>query len=115
MLKFTSSGDLARLPKTDPAHPVISLMIENLFTDSPETEDIIALMEPDDINHPLTQLWNCCDPNSISLERILQQQGMFLIVLQTREQIEFGIVLVIPDAEWVTGELRRCIEQNLYN
>ena len=111
MLKFTSSGDLARLPKTDPAQPVISLMIDNLFTEAHNTDPVtIALMQPGDTDHPLTEI---CNAEDVSLEGIVQQQGMYLIVLQT--DYHYGIVFVVPNAEWLGGELRRCIEQNLYN
>ena len=107
MLRFTSS-DLSRLSNTDPAHPVISTMISNLFTD-PEPVTIV-LMQPHDADHPLAEL---CNAEDVSLEGIVQQQGMYLIVLQTN--YGYGIVFVVPNAEWLGGELRRCIEQNLYN
>ena len=104
MMTFTSSSDLPRLQHTDPAHPVISTLISNLNTD-PVT---IALMQPHDINHPLTEL---CNAEDVSLEGVIEQGGMYLVVLQT--DYGYGIVLVIPQAEWLGGELRRCIEQNL--
>ncbi len=34
MLKFTSEADLLRLHHADPAYSVISIMIENLFTET---------------------------------------------------------------------------------
>ena len=106
MMTFTSSSELSRLSSTDPAHPVISTLISNLNND-PVT---IALMQPHDTDHPLTEL---CNAEDVSLEGILQKQGMYLIVLQTDYQ--YGIVLVIPDEDWLTSELHQCIEQNLYN
>ena len=106
MMTFSSSSDLSRLSSTDSAHTVISTMISNLKTD-PVT---IALMQPGDIDHPLTEI---CNAEDVSLEGIIQQGGMFLIVLQT--DYRYGIVLVIPDENWLSGHLRRCIEQNLYN
>ena len=106
MLKFTSTADLSRLHDNDPAQPVISTLISNLKTD-PVT---IALMQPHDTDHPLAEL---CNAEDVTLEGILQQQGMYLIVLQTDYQ--YGIVFVVPNAEWLGGELRRCIEQNLYH
>ena len=106
MMTFTSSSDLPRLHNTDPAHPVISTLISNLKTD-PVT---IALMQPHDINHPLTEL---CNAEDVSLEGVIEQGGMFLVVFQTDYQ--YGIVFVVPNAEWLGGELRRCIEQNLYH
>ncbi len=106
MLKFTSTADLLRLQSTDPAQPVISTLISNLNTD-PVT---IALMQPHDVDHPLAEL---CNAEDVSLEGVIEQGGVFLVVLQTDYQ--YGIIFVVPDADWLNGELRRCIEQNLYN
>ena len=106
MMTFSSSADLSRLQNTDPAHPVISTLISNLNTD-PVT---IALMQPHDTDHPLTEL---CNAEDVTLDGVIQQAGVFLVVLQTDYQ--YGIVFVVPDADWLGGELRRCIEQTLYN
>jgi hypothetical protein len=48
-MKFTSSDDLARLPETDPAYPVISKLVQGLITDD---NLIIALAESTDTDIP---------------------------------------------------------------
>ena len=106
MMTFKSSADLSRLQHTDPAHPVISTLIDNFKTD-PVT---IALMENHDADHPLAEL---CNAEDVSLEGVIEQDSIFLVVLQT--DYGYGIVFVVPNAEWLGGELRGCIEQNLYN
>ena len=107
MKTFTSSADLQRLDQTDPAQPVITKLANGLFS---ETQPVtIALMQSHDVDHPLTQLSKADD---VSLEGIIKQENMYLIVLQT--DYGYGIVLAIPDEDWLTSELRRCIEQNLY-
>ena len=108
MMTFSSSSDLSRLSSTDSAHTVISTMISNLFTDNDPVT--ITLLQPHDADHPLAEL---CNAEDVSLEGIVQQQGMFLVVLQT--DYGYGIIFVVPNAEWLGGELRGCIEQNLYN
>ena len=105
MMTFSSSSDLSRLHHTDPAHPIISTLINNLKTD-PVT---VALMEPDE-DHPLAELYNAED---VTLEGVIERENMFLVVLQT--DYRYGIVLVIPDEDWLTSELRQCIEQNIYH
>ena len=107
MLRFTSTADLLRLQQTDPAQPVITRLVHGLIKTDPVT---IALMQPGDIDHPLAEL---CNAEDVSLEGVIEQGGVFLIVLQTDYQ--FGIVFVVPDADWLDGELRGSIEQNLYN
>ena len=106
MMTFKSSADLSRLQHTDPAHPVISTLIDNFKTD-PVT---IALMENHDADHPLAEL---CNAEDVSLEGVIEQDSIFLVVLQTDYQ--YGLIIVIPDAEWLNDNLRLCIEENLYN
>jgi len=108
MMTFSSRADAARLHKTDPAHPVITKLAHGLFSDTQPVT--VALMEPDDIYHPLTQLRNAED---VTLEGVIERENMFMIALQT--DYEYGIVLVIPDKDWLNGELRQSIEENLYN
>ena len=85
-MTFTSSSDLSRLHNKDPAHPVISTLINNLNTD-PVT---IALMQPHNIDHPLAQL---CNAEDVTLEGVIQQDSIFLVALQT--DYGYGIVFVI--------------------
>ena len=106
MLNFTSTADLSRLHIADPAHPVISTLTNNLNTD-PIT---IALLQPGDTDHPLAEL---CNAEDVSLEGVIEQGGVFLIVFET--DYGYGIIFVVPNAEWLDCELRNCIEQNLYN
>jgi len=108
MMTFTSSADLSRLQKTDPAHPVITKLAHGLFSDTQSVT--VVLMEPHDIGHPLTQLSTAED---VTLEGIIERENIFMIALQT--DYGYGIVLAIPDEDWLTGHLRGCIEENLYN
>ena len=85
MMTFQSSADLSRLQQTDPARTVITKLANGLFSDNQPVT--IALMEPRDIDHPLTQLSTA---NDIHLEGILEQQGMYLIALET--DYGYGIV-----------------------
>ena len=105
MMTFKSSADLSRLQETDPAHPIISTLMDNLQTD-PVT---IALMQPHD-DHPLAEL---CSAEDVTLEGVIERENNFLVALQT--DYGYGLVLVVPDAGWLNGHLRNCIEENLYN
>ncbi len=110
MMTFKSSADLSRLHRTDPAHPVITQLANSLFSETLDNNPItVALMQSHD-DRPLAEM---CSAEDVTLEGIIEQGNMFLVVLQTDYQ--YGIVLVIPDEGWVNGQLRECIEQNLYN
>ena len=108
MMTFTSSADLSRLHRTDPAQPVITRLAHGLFSDTQPVT--VALMEPHDIDNPLTELG---DAEDVTLEGIIEQENMFLVALQTA--YGYGIVLAIPDEDWLSAHLRLCIEENLYN
>ena len=105
---FKSSTDLPRLQQTDPALPVITKLANGLFSDTQPVT--ITLLQPDDTEPPLADLYSAED---VTLEGIIEQAGIFLIALQTH--YGFGIVLAIPNEDWLGGEFRQCIEENLYN
>lgn len=119
MLIFKSVGDLARLPKTDPAQPVIAELVNGLITETfktefpydPEADGFIALVEPGDVDRPLTEIWDDWKLTDIPWEGIMKQGDFFIAIFLANDQ--YGIVFVIPDEDWVNGELRKCIEQNL--
>ena len=108
MMTFSSPADLLRLQQTDPARPVITKLADGLFSDTDPVT--ITLMQSDDTDPPLAEL---CSAADVTLEGIIEQGGMFLVVLQT--DYHYGLVFVMPNAEWLSSELRHCIEQNLYN
>ena len=108
MMTFSSPVDLLRLPYTDTAQPVITKLAHGLFSDTQPVT--ITLMQPDDINPPLADL---CSAEDVRLEGIIEQAGMFLVALKT--DYGYSIVFVVPDEDWLSSELRQCIEENLYH
>jgi len=107
-MTFSSPADLSRLHQTDPAHPLIAKLADGLFSDTDPVT--ITLMQSDDIDPPLADLFGAED---VTLEGILERENMFLIALQT--DYGYGIVLVIPDQDWLNSELHLCIEENLHH
>ena len=69
----------------------------------------IALMQPHD-DHPLADL---CNAEDVTLEGVVEQGGVFLIVFET--DYGYGLIFVVPNADWLDAELRGSIEQNLYH
>ena len=108
MMTFQSSADLSRLQQTDPARPVITKLANGLFSENgPVT---IVLMQPDDTDPHLTDM---CSAEDVTLEGIIERENMFMLALETA--YGYGIVLVIPQADWLSNELYQCIEDNLYH
>jgi len=71
----------------------------------------VALVEPDDIDRVLTEIWDDWTLLDIPWEGITKRGDCFIAIFLAND--DFGICFVIPDAEWVTGRLCRMVEANL--
>ena len=119
MLEFKSTEDLAKLPPDDPAFPIVEGLVKCLITDYiaegydyiPEDDGWICVIEEQDKDRFLTEIWSDWTLLDIPWEGITQRDGYFLALFLANNQ--FGIEFVIPDAPWVDGELRKMIEDNL--
>jgi hypothetical protein len=116
MLTFKSPHDLSKLSPDDPAHPVIKELIEDLISAytweghpyNPDWYGYIILIEPEDADRVLDELWDGCTLLNIPWEGIMLQGNFFIAIYLANN--EYGLSFVIPDADWVTGELRAMIE-----
>ena len=115
MLHFKSTSDLKQLPATHPAYPLIQDLVERLIVEfpphrayAPEDDGWIALIEESDVDRVITEIfpdWRLAD---VAWEGITYREGFWqAIYLADNEK---GFVLIIPDAPWITDELRETIE-----
>jgi hypothetical protein len=119
VITFKSTDDLSKLPRTDPAFPIVEDLVKRLITDyisegydyRPEDDGYTILVEPEDADRELTELWPGCRLTNIYWEGITQRDGFFIAIYLANN--EYGLCFVIPDAPWVNGELREVIEMNL--
>ena len=119
MKLFKSTEDLQQLNKSDPATPVISDMIDKLIKDYtweghpylPDDYGYVVLVEPDDTERVLTEIWDDWSLLDIPWEGITQRGDFFIAIFLANDDL--GICFVIPDEQWVTGRVRRMIEENL--
>ena len=119
MIEFKSTEDLSKLSPDDPAYATVKELIEQLITAysppgrayDPEDDGYIILIEPDDADRTLDELWDDAKLTNLYWEGIFLQGDFYIgIVLMNNE---YGLTFVIPDADWVTGELRELIEDIL--
>ena len=119
MLKFTSEADLLRLNPAHSALPIITDLINRLIKQGypydPENDGYIVLVEEGDIDRPLTEIWSddayCLI--DVPWEGITKDEsGKYFIAIFLANN-QYGLVFVIPDADWIYGELRECIEAYL--
>ena len=119
MLEFKSTEDLAQLPADDPAFPIVEDLVKRLITDyiaegydyRPEDDGYTILIQEGDADRELTELWDGCTLLNIYWEGISKQGDFFIAIYLANNQ--YGLAVVIPDAPWVDGELRKMIEDNL--
>ena len=119
MLTFKQPADLAKLPPDDPAHDTVEELIEQLISAysppgrpyDPEDDGYVILIEPEDAYRELDELWEGCTLLNIPWEGIFLQGDFYIAIYLANN--EYGLTFVIPDADWVTGELRELIEDIL--
>ena len=119
MITFKSTEDINKLSPDDPAYSTVKELIEQLITAySPpgraydaEDDGYIILIEPEDADRTLDELWDGCSLLSIPYEGIFLRDNFFVAIYLANN--EYGLTFVIPDADWVTGELREFIDDIL--
>ena len=119
MITFKSTEDLSKLPPTDPAFPTVQELVDRLITayaepDQPynhEDYGYVILIEENDVNGTLDEIWDGCTLLNIYWEGIMRRDGYFIAIYLADN--EYGLVFVIPDAPWVNGDLRALIEDTL--
>ena len=116
MITFKSPHDLQKLSPDDPAHDVIKELIDDLISAytweghpyNPDWYGYIILIEPEDVDRVLDELWDGCTLLNIPWEGITLQGDFYIAIYLANN--EYGLSFVIPDEDWVTGELREMIE-----
>ena len=119
MLTFKQPADLAKLPPDDPAHDTVEELIEQLISAysppgrayDPEDDGYLILIEPEDADRNLDELWDGCTLLHLPWEGVFLQGDFYIAIYLANN--EYGLTFVIPDADWVTGELRELIEDIL--
>jgi hypothetical protein len=123
MLKFTSEADLLRLNSADPAYPIIEEFVQRLITEpkksefgySPVADGYLVLLDRDDLDRPLTEIWG---DDAYSLIEVpwegvtRDESGEFFICIFLANN-QWGLTAILPDRDFLTGELRECIEVHL--
>lgn len=119
MITFKSHSDLDKLPADSPARPIMADLVQRLIDDysmpdrtySPDDDGYVVLVEPGDTGRVLDDIdmpWRLAD---VPWEGASKRDGyIFAIYLGTDD---YGMAFVIPDAEWVDGELRAVLEEIL--
>jgi hypothetical protein len=119
MITIKSFACLSRLNPADPAVPIINDLLNTLIvggertghTYNPDNDGYIALMERDDADRVIHELW--CDRTlaDVPYEGVSKRDGFWIAIYLSNNQ--FGIIFLIPDRDWLGEELREVLEDNL--
>jgi len=116
MITFKSPDDLSKLPPDHPARDTVGILVRDLITAysptgrsyDPEDDGYVILIEEGDVNRTLDELWDGATLLTIPWEGIFLRDGFFIAIYLANN--EYGLTFVIPDADWLTSELRTFIE-----
>ncbi len=119
MILIKQPSDLSQIDPFDPVYPYMRKLVEDLiigFTEVGaiydwEADGFLVLVEESDTDGPLIGIWDDWTLLDIPWEGVIQEKGFFKAIFLANN--EFGIVFLIPDAEWVNGKLREILELNL--
>jgi len=123
MIEFKFLSDLSKLPPDDPAQPTIEDLAKKLLVTTasmarpydPEADGWIVLIEENDVDRPLTEIWGQDGYNLIDVpwEGVTRDEsGEFFICIFLANN-QWGLVAILPDRDWLHGELRESIEAHL--
>ena len=119
MITFKSPEDLAKVPPDHQAQATLRTLVHDLVMAyspigrayDPEDDGYIILVEPEDADRTLDELWDGCTLLNIPWEGIMLQGDFYIAIYLANN--EYGLSFVIPNADWVDGELRELIEDIL--
>ena len=119
MISFRSPEDINKLSPDDPAYATVKELVDQLITAySPpgrvfdaDCDGYILLVQKNDVDRTLDELWDGCTLLNIPWEGIMLRDGFYIAIYLANN--EYGLSFVIPNADWVTGELRELIEDIL--
>ncbi len=112
MKTIKSIPDLERL-RDHPLHSTLKDLFA-MYTDlpyTPEDDGYLVLIERDDVDRVLTDLDMPWKLSEVPFEGITMVDGHFYAVYLANNQFCTG--LLIPDEDWLPGELRRHLEDHL--
>ena len=101
------------------AHKTVKELVERIITEytppggtyNADDYGYVILIEESNVNRTLDEIWDGCRLLDIYWEGIMKQGDFFIAIYLANN--EYGLVFVVPDADWVDGELRQMIEDTL--
>lgn len=106
MLTFKSMHDLDQLAPTDPAYVVVRKHCQTIV--NPEDRGYLVLIQKEDAEGVLDLPELKRRLVDLSWEGVIKEDGFYYAVYLTNN--EFALEFLIPDADWIKGELRESLK-----
>jgi hypothetical protein len=114
MKTFKSISDVDRFRK-HPLHDTVKKLVSLIVADQPEyrpeDDGWLVQLEPGDTTRVLDDLDMPWRLSEVPFEVVTKVDGCFLAVWLPNNQ--FGLDFLIPDADWLPGDVRRHLEAHL--
>jgi hypothetical protein len=111
---FKSRSDVQQF-RNHPLHDTVKSLFLSIINDlpeyRPEDDGYLVLIEPGDVDRVLDDLDVPYRLSEVPFEGVSMLDGCFLAVWLPNNQ--FCLDLLIPDAEWLPGDVRRHLEDHL--
>jgi len=129
MIQIKSISDLnSKLSSDNPAYPIIEELAQKLLVNTESTTQpydyeaygwVVLITDKQDTVRPLMEIWG---EDAYSLTEIpwegisrhqdgFYQEGFYIGIFLANN--DFGLVFVIPDADWLPDDLRDVLVDNL--
>lgn len=117
MLTFKSRSDLSKLPPANPAYPLIEDLVTNLidaytWPGHPYVSSdygYIVLIEETDVDSVIDLPEVQCNLLDVLWEGAAKRGDFYLAIYLWND--DAGMSIVIPDAPWVKGKLRKLLDE----
>jgi len=114
MKTFKCITDVEQL-RSHPLHATIESLFLSIITDCPEyrpeDDGYLVLLEPADVDRVLDDLDMPYRLAAVPFEGVSMIDGCFLAVWLPNNQ--FGLDFLIPNEDWLPGDVRRHLENHL--
>lgn len=117
MLIFKSMSDLEQISSADPAYAAVAEVMQRLIEYceecpyDPDLNGYVVLVQSCDLDGVMPVPELDCRLEDVFWEAVTYEDGMFHGVHLCNN--EFGVSFLIPDAPWVSGQLRETLLNHL--
>ena len=115
MYVFRSMADLQSIPPNHPCQGFVLELVRNMIHGAsrynPDDDGYAVLIEPQDLSLAALLPETTLPLSQIPWEGVMNGHGLYHGVILTNNQ--FAIDVVIPDAEWLSADVRKSLEAQL--